>query len=109
MTYFAQLENDLVLQVRVVEQSFIDENPERYPGTWVEVFLNSDDVRLVAAPGYTYDIETGYFSPPKPFPSWVFDSDAWAWSSPVAMPDDEEDYTWDEELQKWTAVENETL
>ena len=58
MTYFAQLENNLVLQVRVVEKSFMAENPNRYSGEWVEVFLNGDDVRLMASPGDTYNSAT---------------------------------------------------
>lgn len=36
--YFAKIENDIVVDIACVDRSFIDENPERYPGEWVECF-----------------------------------------------------------------------
>ena len=61
--------------------------------------------------GFTFDPDKGTdgaFIPPKPFESWVLNEDTCLWEVPVAYPEDGEDYTWDEELQEWTAVENET-
>ena len=61
--------------------------------------------------GFTFDPDKGTdgaFIPPKPFESWVLNEDTCLWEAPVAYPEDGEDYTWDEELQEWTAVENET-
>ena len=58
--------------------------------------------------GFTYDEGRDAFVPPKPFESWVLNEDTCLWEAPVAYPEDGEDYTWDEELQEWTAVENET-
>lgn len=38
--YFAQLDdNDIVIAVHVVQRDFLEANPERYPGRWVETFL----------------------------------------------------------------------
>lgn len=38
--YFAQIdENNIVMQVRVVMREFLEANPERYTGTWVETFF----------------------------------------------------------------------
>ena len=107
MTYFAQLENNLVLQVRVVEKSFMAENPNRYSGEWVEVFLNGDDVRLMASPGDSYNSATGYFIPPQPYASWVLDEDTCLWAAPVPMP--EGDYVWDEEAGDWVEVAEDTV
>jgi hypothetical protein len=62
--YFAQLnENNVVVSVHVVTKEFMDENPERYTGTWVETFV---DVlgKTYAASGYIYDPETQDFTQP---------------------------------------------
>ena len=58
--------------------------------------------------GFTYDEERDAFIPPKPFESWVLDEDTCLWVAPIPYPEDGGDYAWDEELQEWTAVENET-
>jgi hypothetical protein len=57
---------------------------------------------------FTYDEDRDAFIPPKPFESWLLDEDTCLWEAPVAYPEDGADYTWDEETQEWTAVENET-
>jgi hypothetical protein len=58
--------------------------------------------------GFTYDEERDAFIPPKPYESWVLDEDTCLWEAPAAYPEDGNVYTWDEETQEWTAVENET-
>jgi len=63
-TYFAQLDNNnIVTDVHVVSQEFIDANPERYPGVWVQTFFN-DLTKQYAGIGYTYNYETEDFVPP---------------------------------------------
>jgi hypothetical protein len=62
--YFAQIdENKIVLQVAVVTRLFLEENPERYPGTWVETFVDLP-IKTYAGVGYTYDAKKKDFSPP---------------------------------------------
>jgi hypothetical protein len=62
--YFAQINNDnIVLEVHVVTRLFIEENPERYPGTWVETFINLPN-KTYAGIGYTYNPETKDFTAP---------------------------------------------
>ena len=58
--------------------------------------------------GFTYDEDRDAFIPPKPFDSWLLNEDTCLWEAPVAYPEDGETYTWNEETQEWTAVENET-
>jgi hypothetical protein len=58
--------------------------------------------------GFTYDEDRDAFIPPKPFESWVLDEDTCLWEAPEPYPIDGESYTWNEELQEWAAVENET-
>jgi len=63
-TYFAQLNNDnIVIDVHVVTQEFIDANPDRYTGVWVETFYD-DPNKQFAAIGYTYSYDTQDFTPP---------------------------------------------
>ena len=71
-TYFAYIdENNIVVSVHVVTQAFIDANPERYEGTWVETFIDVEG-KTYAGIGYTYDPELDDFvappMPPQPAP-----------------------------------------
>jgi hypothetical protein len=61
--YFAQLDdNNIVTKVAVVQRDFLEANPERYTGVWVETFI--DNTHTYAGSGYTYDYDTQDFTPP---------------------------------------------
>lgn len=63
-TYFAQIDdNNIVTDVHVVTQLFMEQNPDRYPGTWVETFYNLPN-KTYAGIGFTYDAETDDFIAP---------------------------------------------
>lgn len=62
--YFAQIdENNIVTYVSAVSAEFMAENPERYPGTWVETFVDVAG-KTYAGIGYVYDPATQDFSFP---------------------------------------------
>ena len=62
--YFAQIDdNNIVTSVHVVTREFMKANPERYTGTWVETFFDTDG-KTYAGVGYTYDYDTQDFTPP---------------------------------------------
>jgi hypothetical protein len=62
--YFAQIDsNNVVVAMAVTTSKFMAENPDRYPGTWVETFLDRPD-KTYAGVGYTYDAETDDFVAP---------------------------------------------
>jgi hypothetical protein len=65
--YFAKLDdNNVVVAVAVVTADFMAANPQRYPGTWVETFLNTPG-KTYAGVGWTYSEETeDFISPPAP-------------------------------------------
>lgn len=65
--FFAQLdENNVVIDVHCVTQEFLETNPERYSGVWVETFFNTDG-KTYAGIGYIYDYQTENFTaPPQP-------------------------------------------
>jgi hypothetical protein len=62
--FFAQLdENNVVTTVHCVTQDFLEANPDRYPGVWVETFFDTDG-KTYAGVGFTYDYDTQDFTPP---------------------------------------------
>ena len=62
--YFAQLdENNVVIAVHVVQRDFLEANPERYAGTWVETFFETPN-KTYAGIGFIYDEATQDFTPP---------------------------------------------
>ena len=67
--YFAQIDdNNVVTNIAVVQQEFLEANPERYTGTWVETFFDTAG-KTFAGIGDTYNYETQNFVPiPQPDP-----------------------------------------
>lgn len=62
--FFAQLdENNIVIDVHCVTKEFLEANPDRYPGTWVETFFNTPN-KTYAGIGWIYDYDTQDFTPP---------------------------------------------
>jgi hypothetical protein len=53
-TYFAQVVDGVVTDVRVVSAEYMAENPDRYPGTWVETFIGVAG-KTYAGVGFTWD------------------------------------------------------
>ena len=62
--FFAQLnENNIVIDVHCVTQEFLEANPDRYPGVWVETFFDTNG-KTYAGVGFTYDYDTDDFTAP---------------------------------------------
>jgi hypothetical protein len=55
--------------------------------------------------GYTYDEDRDAFIPKKPYNSWVLNENTCRWESPVAMPIDDNKYSWNESTLTWDIVE----
>ena len=49
-------------------------------------------------PGYTYDESRDAFIGPQNFPSWILNEETCAYEAPIAYPEDENTYIWDEDL-----------
>ena len=62
--YFAQVVDGVVTDVRVVSAEFMAENPDRYPGTWVETFIGVEG-KTYAGVGYTWN-GTNFVAPVEP-------------------------------------------
>ena len=89
MTIYADLdENNVVINVIVADQEFID----GLPNSAEYVLLTDGGI------GWTYDSATGNFISPQPFPSWTLDSNN-VWQAPTPKPDG--NYNWNEDTQTW--------
>ena len=55
--------------------------------------------------GYTYDEDKDAFIPKQPYPSWTLNEDTCHWEAPSARPDDDKNYTWNEETTSWDLLE----
>jgi hypothetical protein len=55
--------------------------------------------------GYIYDEDRDAFIPKKPYNSWILNEDTCLWNAPVVKPNDENEYTWNEETLSWDIVE----
>ena len=116
MAHFAQIQNNIVQQVIVINdtealdpapsnsepmgQQFIA-NVLKLEGTWIQTSYNASFRKHFAGIGYTYDETLDAFIPPKPYPSWLLDTDTCTWYPPVPYPNDGNKYQWDEATQQW--------
>ncbi len=54
--------------------------------------------------GYTYDEDRDAFIPKKPFNSWILNEDTCLWNAPVAYPQDDNKYKWNEQTLSWDLI-----
>jgi len=118
MAHFAKinLNTHIVLEVHVINNSDIQDLP--FPQSepigieyltawnalntyWKQTSYNGNFRKNYAGIGYTYDETLDAFVPPKPFASWVLDTDKAQWKAPVDYPTEEGKYTWNEETTSW--------
>jgi hypothetical protein len=105
MSHFAKLNNNVVTEVIVSEQDFINSGAVGDSFLWVQTSYNGNFRKNYAAVGYTYDKTKDAFIAPKPYPSWTLVEDTCQWEAPTAMPEDGQAYTWDEDTTSWVAGE----
>jgi hypothetical protein len=55
--------------------------------------------------GYTYDEDRDAFIPKKPHNSWILNEDTCLWEAPIAKPQDDNKYSWNESTLTWDIVE----
>ena len=55
--------------------------------------------------GMTYDEDRDAFISIKPYNSWVLNETTCLWEAPVALPDTENRYNWNEETTTWDIIE----
>jgi hypothetical protein len=123
MAHFAQLDDhNIVLQVIVISNDVVENLP--FPESeslgvtfcknlygvntnWAQTSYNANFRYNYAGIGYTFDptpAPNGAFIPPKPYPSWLLDTNTFQWKPPVPYPNDGKMYYWDEATQSWVLM-----
>ena len=114
MAHFAKLGvGNIIETVHVVsndiattEQAGVDFLNNLY-GTrdvWKQTSYNGNIRKNFAGVGYTYDQSRDAFIAPKPFNSWILNETTCQWEAPVALPDTENRYNWNEETTTWDLI-----
>jgi len=101
MAHYAKLNNGIVVQIIVAEETFFDTFVDTSPGEWL---AGKDSQIHRPAIGYTYDDALDAFIPPQPYPSWTLNEDTCQWEPPTPMPE-EGKYMWDEKTESWKEVQ----
>ena len=105
MSHFAKIDNsNIVTEVIVAEQDFINSGVVGDSFLWVQTSYNSNFRKNFAKIGDTWDSTKDAFIPPKPYPSWILNEDTCLWETPVAHPNDGKIYEWNESDQQWDEV-----
>jgi len=121
MSYFAEIDTaNLVTRVIAISQENIDTGNWGNPSNWIQTSYNTrggkhydqegvEDSGVAlrknyAGVGYTYDADKDAFIPPKPYPSWTLVEATCNWEAPVAYPDDDKRYRWDEDVINWVEI-----
>lgn len=120
MAFFAKLdEKNVVLGVFGVNDqelnnlSFPDSEPlgvaflTEWSGgytLWKQTSLEALFRKNYAGIGFEYDSILDAFIAPKPFPSWLLNTNTCQWEPPVPYPNDGKFYLWNEETQSWVEI-----
>ena len=115
MAHFAKLgTGNIVEKVIVVsndiattEQAGIDfiNNTFNTRDAWKQTSYNGNFRKNFASVGYQYDQTRDAFIAPKSFNSWILNEDTCIWESPVAYPQDDNIYNWNEQTLSWDLIE----
>ena len=105
MSHFAKIDiNNMVTEVIVAEQDFINSGLVGDSFNWVQTSYNGNFRKNYAGIGYTYDSTRDAFIAPQPFNSWALNEDTCQWEAPTPYPDDDKMYNWDEDITNWVAA-----
>ena len=109
MSHFAEIDdNNIVLRVLVGDNDYPNEGydwfVENLGGTWIQTSYNGNIRKNFAGTGMIYDSERDAFVAPQPFESWTLDEDTFTWTPPIPKPTDDKLYTWDEDSQTWSEI-----
>lgn len=121
MAHFAKInQNNLVTEVIAISNDVVNNEP--FPASeplgiafcrslygedtnWAQTSYSASFRYNYAGIGFTYDATAGAFIPPKPYPSWLLNTNTFQWEPPVPYPNDGKTYMWDEATKSWIPVE----
>jgi hypothetical protein len=117
---FDNLSFGIILQKNkeiLLEESLPNQNEVVYDSTDQD-FLNCFDVQMILF-GEKYKLiswiensktrwektfDFTFPKPPQPYPSWLWSNDWNNWIAPTPYPNDEEFYSWNEDLKDWEKI-----
>ena len=109
MSHFAKLDsNNIVENVIVAEQDFINSGAVGDAFLWVQTSYNGNFRGKYATIGDTWDKVNERFVSPQPYNSWLLDEDTCLWQAPTAYPEGDAMYTWNEDTLAWDEVTDPT-
>ena len=109
MAHYAQVNNNIVQQVLVMDNEWTEQEIQDWLTTnvssdsWVQTSYNNNIRKQFAGICMTYDAVKDKFIASQPFPSWALDSND-DWQAPTPMPVDDKMYEWDEDSLAWVEI-----
>ena len=116
MSHYAKIEDNVVQEIIVAEQDFID----TLSGEWIQTSYNTrggihynpdgsadDGIALrknFAGIGFTYNRTLDAFISPQPYASWKLNETTCMWEAPIPVPDINKFYHWDEDTLSWIEI-----
>jgi hypothetical protein len=108
MSHFAKIDsNNIVENVIVAEQDFINSGAVGDSFLWVQTSYNGNFRGKYASIGDTWDKVNEVFISPQPYPSWTLNEDTCIYEAPIAYPTDDLMYSWDEDTTSWVEITGE--
>ena len=121
MAHYAKIVETKVTKVIVADDAYFDDFVDDSPGIWIKASINTrggihytpyshtpdDGIPLrknYPGIGWTYDKTRDAFYEQQPYPSWTLNEDSCLWESPVARPDDDKVYNWNETTKAWDEI-----
>jgi len=120
MASFTKLDdNNIVLEVLALSNDVINDLPfpESEPlgiafltewsggyTNWKQTSYNKSFRKNYAGIGFTYDAVLDAFIAPKPYSSWLLNTETCQWQAPVPYPNDGKLYSWNETTQSWIEI-----
>ena len=95
MSNYAKIENDIVVNIIVCD----DSNISSLNGSYVKITPETNDATI----GSEYNKEHNKFADIKMYDSWVLNPTTFIHEAPIAKPSSGE-YAWNEENQEWVEI-----
>jgi len=120
MAHFAQLDtNNIIINIIVVHNNeLLDEHgiEQEQKGidfckslfgqdtNWIQTSYNANFRKNYACGGGTYNKDLDAFIAPKPYASWILDTESCQWTAPTPRPTNGKAYTWNEADTRWQEI-----
>lgn len=117
IAHWAEVDEDgKVLRVTVGSNDDLDEGYQwlidKLGGTWIKASYNTYGGKHSEGgtplhynyPGTGFNWDGVGFYAPQPHPSWNLNKETYLWEAPISMPDDGDEYKWNEETKSWDVI-----